>query len=93
MGKFAEAAAKHSTDRRTDGCCVAGKWIEENLDKDDLEEFIRLVNAHKWDLIVRLSGNELRRASLQRHVHGSCPCFDSVVAKASCSCDKTVVND
>lgn len=89
MGKFASAAAQYDLDKRGDGHCVSGRWIADNLDADDLAEFVRLANGHRWELIVRLSDNHLRSKSLIRHVHGTCPCLDEAVAKGCCtSCDK-----
>lgn len=89
MGKFAEAASQHDVDKRGDGYCVAGRWISENLDEEDLVELVRLANGHKWDLIARLTGEALRRASLDRHVHGLCPCFEGTAARGCCGCHKT----
>jgi hypothetical protein len=89
MGNFANAAAQYDLDKRGDGHCVSGRWIADNLDEDDLKEFIRLSNGHRWELILRLSGDKLRSKSLIRHVHGTCPCFDGVAAKGCCtSCNK-----
>lgn len=85
MGKFAESAAQYDVDRRGDGKCVAGRWIVENLDDEDLSEFIRLANACKWTRIIRLSDNNLKEASLTRHARGTCTCLDSVPAKGCCS--------
>lgn len=87
MGKFAQAAAHHDISRRGDGTCVAGKWISDNLDEDDLVEFVRLAEGHKWHLITRLSDNYLKMASLNRHVHGLCTCFPGTTAKGCCSCN------
>lgn len=84
MGKFATEASQHDLDKRGDGYCVSGRWIAENLDEEDLVEFIRLASGHKWDLIIRLSDNQLRHNSLQRHVHGACPCFDGLASKGCC---------
>lgn len=89
MGKFAEEAALHSVDRRGNGECAAGKWITENFDEEDLAEFVRLVNGHKWVDIQRLSDNGLKEQSMIRHVHGVCVCFKNVAGKACCGCDKT----
>lgn len=91
MGNFASAAAQYDLDKRGDGRCVAGRWIEGNLDEEDLVEFVRLANGHRWEVILRLSDNKLRTKSLIGHVHGACTCFDGVVAKGCCtSCDKQV---
>lgn len=90
MGKFAESAAQHDLNQRGDGVCVAGKWISENLDEEDLVEFTRLANGHKWHLIVTLSENKLRAASLNKHVHGLCACVRETPGKACCTqCDQT----
>lgn len=92
MGKFAEAAAPHDIERRGDGICAAGKWITANFDEEDLDEFIRLANGHKWTVIERLSENGLKEASMIRHAHGTCVCFENVAGKACCGCDKTRKN-
>lgn len=89
MGQFAQSAAQHDIEQRGDGVCVAGKWLAENFDEDDLVEFVRLANGHKWELIVRLSENGLRHASVTRHVHGTCTCFKDVAGKACCACEQT----
>lgn len=90
MGQFAKSAAQHDLTRRVDGTCVAGKWISSNLDDEDMAEFIRLASAHKWRLILSLSANSLRYASLNRHVHGECTCSLEIPGRACCtSCDKT----
>jgi hypothetical protein len=89
MGKFADSAAQVDISRRGDGTCVVGKWVSENLDESDLTQFVRLVSGHKWKLIERLSDNNLRQASLIRHVHGNCPCLPETVAKGCCPCDQT----
>ncbi len=86
MGKFASAAAQYDLTKRGDGYCVSGRWISENLDEDDMVEFLRLATGHRWELILRLSDNKLHAKSLYSHVHGSCPCFDGVAAKGCCSC-------
>ena len=89
MGKFADAATQYALDKRGDGHCVSGRWIADNLDEADLAEFVRLANGHKWELILRLSDNQLRAKSLIRHVHGTCPCLDGSTSKGCCtSCDK-----
>jgi hypothetical protein len=88
MGKFAQSAAQHDIDKRGDGTCVAGKWIAENFDDEDLAEFIRLANGHKWTLIGRLSDNNLKEASLIRHAHGTCTCFEGVAARGCCACEQ-----
>lgn len=90
MGKFAESASKHDIDRRGDGSCVAGRWIAEHLDEDDLVEFERLANNHKWELIIRLSDHKLRQKSLDRHVHGLCGCLEEKPAMNCCSCHREV---
>jgi hypothetical protein len=77
MGKFADSAAQVDISRRGDGTCVVGKWVSENLDESE------------WKLIERLSDNNLRQASLIRHVHGNCPCLPETVAKGCCPCDQT----
>jgi hypothetical protein len=84
MGKFAEDAAKHSIDRRGDGFCVAGRWIDENLDEEDLAEFERLARNRKWELICRLSEHNLKPQSLKNHVYGRCTCHDGKPAKGCC---------
>lgn len=88
MGKFAESAAQHDGATRGDGYCVAGRWIVNNLDEDDLVEFIRLANAHRWKLILRLSDNQLSHHSMVGHVHGLCHCFADRPAKGCCSCER-----
>jgi hypothetical protein len=89
MGKFAKVSAQYGVDKRGDGYCVAGRWISDNLDHDDLAEFIRLSNGHRWVLIIRLSDTQLRSKSLEAHVHGACPCLDGLAAKGCCtSCKK-----
>lgn len=89
MGKFADTASQYDLEKRGDGYCIAGRWISENLDDDDLVEFTRLACGHRWELIIRLSDNKLRIKSLDRHVHGTCPCFDGLAAKGCCaSCDR-----
>lgn len=85
MGKFADTAAQYDLDTRGDGYCVSGRWIKDSLDEEDLAEFIRLANGHRWELILRLSDNKLRSKSLIRHVHGTCPCFDGLAAKGCCT--------
>lgn len=85
MGKFAENASKHDIDRRGDGSCVAGRWIAEHLDEDDLVEFVRLATNHKWELIIRLSEHTLRQKSLERHVHGTCGCLVEVPGMNCCT--------
>lgn len=85
MGKFAKLSERYDVDKRGDGYCVAGKWISENLDNDDLAEFIRLSNGHRWTLIVKLSDTKLRSQSLVAHVHGTCACLDGVPAKGCCT--------
>lgn len=89
MGKFAQSAAQHDISRRGDGTCVAGKWISENFDEEDLVEFVRLGKAHKWELIIRLSDNNLKQASLYRHAHGICTCFQDIAGRGCCSCTST----
>lgn len=90
MGQFASAAAQYDLDKRGDGRCVAGKWIAENLDEEDLVEFARLSSGHKWRTILRLSEHQLAENSLNKHVHGVCVCFDGVPAKGCCtSCEKS----
>lgn len=92
MGKFASAAAQYDLDKRGDGNCAAGRWISENMDADDIIEFVRLANGHRWELILRLSEHRLKSNSLQRHAHGTCACFDGVAAKGCCtSCEKAKV--
>lgn len=86
MGKFAESAAQYDVDKRGEGACVAGKWISENFDDEDLAEFVRLACGHKWRHIIRLSDNNLKEASMSRHVHGTCSCFDDVTARGCCEC-------
>lgn len=89
MGKFASAAAQYDINKRGDGYCVSGRWIANNFDEEDLAEFVRLANGHRWELILRLSDNNLKENSLVRHVHGTCPCFDGTETKGCCtSCDK-----
>lgn len=89
MGKFADAATQYDQGTRGDGHCVAGRWIVDNLDNDDLAEFVRLANGHRWELILRLSDNNLKTKSLNRHVHGTCSCFDGLAAKGCCTtCEK-----
>lgn len=88
MGKFAEAAAQHDPNKRGDGYCVTGRWVAENLDDDDLAEFVRLANHHKWELIIRLSDHVLRAQSLSNHVHGGCACIDGQAAKGCCTHNK-----
>jgi hypothetical protein len=85
MGKFAESAAKHSINRRGDGYCVAGRWIAENLDEDDLTELQRLAENRKWGLICRLSDNALKVQSLKNHVYGGCTCHDGNPGKGCCT--------
>jgi hypothetical protein len=89
MGKFADNAVKHSVDRRGDGFCVAGRWISENLDEDDLAEFQRLACNKKWHLICRLSDHKLKPQSLRNHVYGSCSCYDGNPAKGCCTDETT----
>jgi hypothetical protein len=89
VGKFAESALKHDISRRGDGVCVAGKWITEKFDEEDLKEFVRLANGHQWTIIERLSDNGLKEGAMTRHVHGTCACIDDVAGKACCDCDKT----
>lgn len=90
MGKFAKTAAQHDVGHRGDGVCVAGKWIADNFDDEDLAEFVRLVKGHKWDLIERLSDGNLKENSLGRHVHGTCICInDDTPGRSCCGCDKT----
>lgn len=72
--------------------CVAGKWISENLDEEDIVEFVRLSTAHKWAMVVRLSDNHLREGSLTRHVHGTCSCVGGVAAKGCCRCGSSGKN-
>lgn len=86
MGRFAESAAQYDTKRRGEGVCVAGKWITKNFDDDDLNEFIRLANAHKWRRIQNLSDHHLKEHSLNQHVHGSCVCVGDTPAKGCCTC-------
>lgn len=88
MGQFAQSAAQHDVGRRGDGTCVAGKWISENFDAEDTAEFVRLARSHKWTLIMGLSDNNLKEASMGRHVHGTCTCLDDVPAKGCCNCDQ-----
>lgn len=90
MGQFAKSAVQHDINKRGDGFCVAGRWIASNLDENDIAEFIRLANGHRWELILRLSDNQLGNHSLNRHVHGTCPCFEDRPAKGCCSCEKKV---
>lgn len=87
MGKFADAASQHANlDQRGDGHCVVGRWATDNLqDEADLIEFVRLANRHKWELIIRLSGHELRQKSLTQHVHGACVCLASDPTRDCCS--------
>lgn len=93
MGKFALSAAQYDTERRKDIACVAGKWITENFDEDDLAEFVRLANGHRWNYIISLSDNGLKEASMIRHVHGTCICFEDVAGRACCACDQTGRDD
>lgn len=92
MGRFASDASKYDLESRIngDGFCAAGRWIAANMDDDDLAEFVRLANGHRWRLILGLSNHELKADTLQSHVHGSCPCFAGNAAKGCCACDKTV---
>lgn len=85
MGRFAEEAVKRPIDRRGDGYCVAGRWITDNLDEDDLQELVRLAQNKKWELICRLSDNKLKTESLKNHAHGRCTCLDEVSAKGCCA--------
>lgn len=86
MGKFAEAAAQYDVEQRGDGKCVAGRWISENLDEEDLVEFDRLAKGHKWTRIISLSEYVLKIISLDKHVHGTCICIPEVAARGCCSC-------
>lgn len=92
MGQFAERAAQYDVGRRGDGACVAGKWISENLDEEDLVEFIRLAKGHRWNRIMRLSENHLKQSSLNRHAHGICTCFPDILAKGCCPCAQSEVD-
>ncbi len=85
MGKFAESAAKFGPDQRGDGTCVAGRWITDNLDAEDLVEFARLANDHSWTRIIQLSESNLKEASLNRHAHGNCTCFSDVPGRGCCN--------
>jgi hypothetical protein len=89
MGKFAEAAVQYDPDTRGDGFCVAGRWVSENLDEEDLAEFVRLANGHAWRRIMSLSGNELKGKALEQHVHGLCCCrhVEAQVGRACCTCN------
>ena len=89
MGTFAEAAAQYGVGKRGDGHCVIGRWINENLDKNDLAEFVRLANGHTWTLILRLSDGAIAQNSLTRHTHGVCQCPDGTAAKGCCGCEKS----
>lgn len=85
MGKFAQTASRYDAGGRGDGRCVSGKWIAENLDEDDLAEFVRLSQSHKWGLISRISEFHLKESTLKRHVHGECGCFNDVPALGCCT--------
>lgn len=91
MGKFAEAASQRDVSQRGDGLCIAGRWIAENLDEEDVAELTRLIDGgnHKWTMIIRLTDNALRVGSLTRHVHGTCACIGDVAAKGCCTCGST----
>lgn len=89
MGQFAHKAVQYDVDRRGDGMCVAGKWISENLDEEDLVEFTRLAQGHNWHRIMRLSDNALKMASLNRHAHGICTCFPETAGRGACPCAKS----
>lgn len=81
MGSFAEAAVKVREGRS----CVAGQWISENLDDDDVAAFETLAKAHRWKTIIQLSDNRLAEKSLIRHVHGQCVCAPSLPTRGCCS--------
>jgi hypothetical protein len=85
MGKFAQDAAQHSTEHRGDGYCVAGRWIAENLDDEDIAELERLAAIPKWELICRISDYNLKPKSLRSHVYGRCSCHDGRPAKGCCT--------
>jgi hypothetical protein len=89
MGKFAQGAAKYNTGRRGEGVCTVGKWIAKNFDEEDLAEFTRLANAHKWRRIQNLSDHNLKEHSLNHHVHGACVCVGDTPAKGCCNCPRT----
>lgn len=88
MGKFADAAAQVDPNKRGDGYCVAGRWIEENLDDEDLAEFVRLANHHRWGVIARLSDHVLKEESLRKHVHGVCACAGDTPGRDCCTHDR-----
>lgn len=92
MGRFAQAASQRAVDQRGDGKCVAGRWITDNLDEEDVVELTRLAVGHNWAALVRLSDNDLREGSLSRHVHGACSCLDDIAAKGCCQCGSTGKN-